>query len=473
MTLKREDPCLIRVKREGAMKIDAFIFARHGIPIDDKSVAQLKDAAALPTVEHALGMPDIHAGYGVPIGSVVATREVIVPAAVGYDVNCGMRLILTSLRADEVDVKKIADSIRRDIPLGEGKSNVEFSRGDLEAVLAGGLAALAEQRHSGHRVWDFFDPATERESLRKVEDAGSMEGDPAATPKAAIERGLDQLGTLGGGNHFIELQVVDRLPGAKYAERFGLFEGQLAIMVHSGSRGLGHEVGGHFMKLARQGQEGQGGAGRELAALPLDAKAGRDYLGAMRAAANYAFANRALMAALAVGNLHRLYPSARSWLVYDVPHNIAKAERHEGRSLWVHRKGATRAFGRALMKGTDFQDVGQPVLIPGSMGTASYLLLGLDSGARSLFSVSHGAGRTMSRTQAGGGRGKGKRDPAISDAEFEKSMEGIYLVAESRRGAKEEAPAAYKDIDLVIATIAEAELALPVARFRPRAVLKG
>jgi tRNA-splicing ligase RtcB len=202
---------------------------------------------------------------------------------------------------------------------------------------------------------------------------------------------------------------------------------------------------------------------------------GRDYLLAMQAAANFAFANRALMAALAIGEIQELHPAARTWLVYDVPHNMAKLEVHHGRQLWVHRKGGTRAYDRSRMSGTSFADLGQPVLIPGSMGTASYVLVGIESGAPSLFSVNHGAGRVMSRTAAAGGRkGRGKKRTAeISDADFKQSMKGIHLVCEDRRAVKEEAPAAYKDIDKVIETVQDSGLARPVARIVPRAVLKG
>ena len=459
------------------MLVDALIFATEAIKVEAGAVRQLQDAAALPTVAHALGMPDIHQGYGVPIGSVVATREVIVPAAVGYDINCGMRLILTALTAGEVDVRALADSIARDIPLGEGRSNVRLSASEFETVAEGGLSGLTMLTpKGGHRVWDFFDRSAERNNLERVEDRGSMEGDLAAVPPRAIERGLDQLATLGGGNHFIELQRVDRIFDEAKALRLGLFKGQLAIMVHSGSRGFGHEIGGHFMRLAKQFDHDHGGApSPSLHFLPADGKEGRDYFAAMNAAANFAFANRALMAALVIGNLLHYYPEARPRLLYDVPHNIAKLERHPGGTFWVHRKGSTRAWDRERMRGTAFSDLGQPVLIPGSMGTASYVLAGLESGEVSLFSVNHGAGRVMSRTAAAGGRKgrKRKQESAISDDDFKQSMKGIYLIAADRRAVKEEAPAAYKDIDAVIETVTAAGLAAAVARLVPQAVLKG
>lgn len=477
MDWQRENDFLLRVPRQGRMNVDAWIYAGKDLRPEDSAVAQLKDAASLPGVLHALGMPDIHQGYGVPIGSVVATPDIIVPAAVGYDINCGMRLLLTSLRADETDVKTLAHSISRDVPLGEGKSNVALKRSDFEAVLAGGLSALVGLKPGGHRVWEFFDPDGEKINLDRVEDRGSMEGGIEAVPAHAIERGIDQLGTLGGGNHFIELQEVGDVYDRALAERFGIFAGQLAIMIHSGSRGFGHEVGGHYMKLAKQHNEEHGGQNPSpsLSFLPADAKPGRDYVSAMRAAANFAFVNRSLMAALAAGNLIAHYPEARVRLLYDVPHNIAKLETHGRDMIWVHRKGSTRALDKRHMKDTPFSDTGQPVLIPGSMGTASYVLAGVETGVKSLYSVNHGAGRVMSRTAAAGGRkGRGhRREAAVSDQEFARSMEGVHLIAADRRSVKEEAPAAYKDIDAVIATVVAAGLALPVARLRPKAVLKG
>ncbi len=475
MEIKRENEFILRVPRTGSMKVDAFVYAGRDVKVEESAVKQLCDAASLPGVEHAIAMPDIHHGYGVPIGSVVATRDIVVPAAVGYDVNCGMRLVASSFHAAEVDVKGLADSIRRDIPLGEGKQNVRVKKSEFEALLQGGLSKLVSIGAKGHRAWEMFDPDSERLALEKVEDRGSMEGDAEAVPPRAIERGMSQFASLGGGNHFIELQEVETVFDRDAARRLGLFEGQFTVMVHSGSRGFGHEVGGHYMKLAKQYNEKHGGnPSRELCFFPLGARNADLYIKAMNAAANFAFVNRALMSALVVGDIKFRYPGMEFRHIYDVPHNMAKFEEHHGRTLLVHRKGSTRAWDKGLMQGTPFAGLGQPVLIPGSMGTGSYVLVGVPGGAKSLFSVNHGAGRTMSRTAAAGGKGKKKkREAAISDAEFTKSMEGVYLVAEDRRSAKEEAPAAYKDIDAVIRTVTGAGLAMAVARLRPRAVLKG
>jgi tRNA-splicing ligase RtcB len=265
---------------------------------------------------------------------------------------------------------------------------------------------------------------------------------------------------------------VDRVFNQELAQKFGIFEGQFTMMVHSGSRGFGHQVGDDYMKAARKFDDEHGGGqpNNQLCFLPLDSKPGQDYLSAMNAAANFAFVNRQLMAVLAKAAVREVLGEVSVRLIYDVTHNIAKFERHEGRNLLLHRKGATRAFGPSRMAGGIFAETGQPVLIPGSMGTASYFLAGRDESELTLSSVNHGAGRVMSRTEA---RGKKKRKAAISDFEFARSMEGIYLICEDRRAIKEEAPAAYKDIDLVIESVIRAGLAEPVARMKPRAVLKG
>jgi tRNA-splicing ligase RtcB len=469
--MKRISEYEISIPCEGRMLVDASIFASEKIRLEQTAVKQLMDGASIPTVARALATPDIHQGYGVPIGSVLGMEEVVVPAAVGFDINCGMRVLTTSLRARDVDMQQLTASIKRDIPLGEGKTNISLRRGDLEKVLARGVSGLLDVKHSGHKVWESWSSDEERSNIFRIEDGGSMDGEPGAVSETALQRGADQLGTLGGGNHFIELQVVDKILDPSIAAQFGMFEHQLVIMIHSGSRGLGHQVGGDYMKLA-----GKLSGGRSVVPfLQLDSKEGRNYIGAMHAAANFAFANRHLMGLLAARNIRYYHPEASIQLLYDVPHNIAKFERHGKRMLLVHRKGATRAFGPRRMAGSSYADTGQPVLIPGSMGTGSYILAGVDDNGRSLDSVNHGAGRAMSRTEAGGKWSKGKmlRAPAVSDDEFERAMEGIVLIAESRRAVKEEAPQAYKDIDVVMETVLGAGLARAVARMRPLAVLKG
>ena len=453
------------------MLVEASIFASDRIRLEETAVRQLADGASIPTVNRALATPDIHQGYGVPIGSVLGMEEVVVPAAVGFDINCGMRVLTTSLRATDSGLRQLATSTRRDIPLGEGKSNITMARKDLEKVLARGVSGLLDVKHTGHKVWDSWNSDEERSNIFRIEDGGSLDGEPGAVSEIAFRRGANQLGTLGGGNHFVEFQIVEEVFEPSIAARFGLFQNQLVVMIHSGSRGLGHQVGGDYMKLATKLTGGRS----QVPYLGLDTKEGRRYLGAMRAAANFAFANRHLMGLLVARNIRYFYPDASIQLLYDVPHNIAKFERHSSKMLLIHRKGATRAFGPRRMAGTSYADTGQPVLIPGSMGTSSYVLAGVDDNSRSLDSVNHGAGRAMSRTQAGGKWRKGKmiKPPAVSDEDFERAMEGVVLIAESMRGIKEEAPQAYKDIDLVMETVLGARLAKAVARMRPLAVLKG
>ncbi|NIA22208.1 MAG: RtcB family protein, partial [Anaerolineaceae bacterium] len=477
--IQRIDENTLLVPRQGRMLTEATVFARRRIPIEQQALEQLCDAAGIDPQARVLATPDIHSGYGVPIGCVWASRKFISAAAVGYDINCGMRLLTTPLQADEVDVRRLADSIRRDIPLGEGQRNVELPHGKMLRFLARGVAEVGLLSDLNPRFAEAFDGDELADDLLRIEDGGCLEADPSCVPERAVDRGRIQFGTLGGGNHFIELQRVDRIFDARRALVWGLAEGQLVVMIHSGSRGLGHEVAGRFMKrtlLACQ-QKQMLLPSRQLSYAPLDSELGHRYHEAMKCAANFAYANRQVMATLlrhnvrmTLGKKHLAMP-----LVYDVAHNIAKLETVDGRQYCLHRKGATRAFPPSLMSGTPFAETGQPVLIPGSMGTASYLLAGIESGKRSLYSVNHGAGRLMSRTEAAGvnRRGKTVRPGAISDEAFAASMEGVYLVCRNRRRIKEEAPGAYKDIEVVIDTVEGAGLAARVARMRPLAVLKG
>lgn len=462
--------------KEGDMRVEPTLFTHPGLVLEPDSVRQLKDACRVPTVRQVLATPDIHVGFGVPIGCVVATEEVVIPAAVGYDINCGMRLMTTGLETSAADVQGLARAIRRDIPLGEGKRNISMERSDFLEVLAHGVPALGGVKHRGHPAWDFLDAGRLGEECARIEEGGSMQGRPDALSERAVERGQNQLGTLGGGNHFIELQEVTEVRDAASAGAWGLAPGQLVVMIHSGSRGFGHQVGEEYMALARSRRYAEPHPTREICFMPVSSKEGRAYLGAMHAGANLAFANRHLMAALVRKDLLELHPGAELRLVYDVPHNMAKLERHGGRDLWVHRKGATRAFGPARMAGSLFGSTGQPVLIPGSMGTRSYLLAGVPHNERALCSTNHGAGRCMSRTAAAGRprhRGGRASQGLISDEAFARAMEGVTLICEDRRSIKEEAPQAYKDIDLVIAAVVGAGLARVVAVMRPLAVLKG
>jgi tRNA-splicing ligase RtcB len=476
--MQRLDEYRLRLPREGSMRQPATIYASASIQIEGDAVRQLRNAASLDDDAVVLATPDIHTGYGVPIGCVFASPHLISPSAVGYDINCGMRLMATPFAPREIDAGQLAHEIRRVIPLGEGKHNVKTPRAALDAVLQRGLGAVPDVVVHDPHLANAFDAAESADDCRRTECRGSLAGQPPAVGARAHERGCAQLGTLGGGNHFIEIQLTETVYDKTTAATFGLEAGRVAMMIHSGSRGLGHQVAGDYMHAASQWCERQRIAlpDRELAYFTLDSDEGKEYLGAMNAAANFAYANRYLMALFVRSAIRRLYGADVPLpCVYDVAHNIAVLEEHRGRTYCVHRKGATRAYPAALMSGTPFSVSGQPVLIPGSMGTASYVLAGTPSGAESLYSVNHGAGRVMSRTAASGRtrRGKQVRQAAISDQEFARSMEGVTLICEDRRTIKEEAPGAYKDIDEVVSVVTGAGLAKLVARMRPLAVLKG
>ncbi len=473
--LVRIDPLRLRMEQQGQMVTEATIFASDRIALEPDAVRQLCDAASLPPAKKVLATADIHVGFGVPIGAVVGMVDAIMPPAVGYDINCGMRLLHTPFSRGQIDTDKIAVDIAREIPLGEGHENLRLNKDGLEAVINNGAAAIPElMRSSGHRAWEAFDPDEFAEDLQRIEENGCLPAEPGAVPKAAIQKGSAQLGTLGGGNHFIEIQYVQEVFDAELAKWFGLFENQIVVMIHSGSRRFGYEIADEYMNVAAQRPE-NAGRRKMLAYLPTGSSAGQAYIKAMGAAANFAFANRQIMALLVRRCFNRMFGRTSLKLVYDVTHNMAKFERHGGLGLWVHRKGATRAFGPDRMAGTVFAELGQPIITPGSMGTASFLLVGTGNSEESLCSVNHGAGRVMSRAAALGKMRKGKviTPGKISDERFRRSMEGIKLIAGNKRKIKEEAPDAYKDIEEVVRIVVECGWARRVARFVPLAVLKG
>ena len=462
----------------GDMNVPARIYASERLlemAFRDKTMEQLVNTAALPgVVKHVLVMPDAHQGYGLPIGGVVATRYpdgVISPGGVGYDINCGVRLMASDLAADEVrdEVSGLISALFRNIPSGVGKGGGarSVSAREMDQVLIKG-AAWAVKAGYGRQ-----------EDLERLEEGGSMAGaDPAAVSPRAKQRGGPQLGTLGSGNHFIEIQQVDAIYDEQAARAFGLFEGQLVLSIHSGSRGLGHQVCGDYVKdlQAAVRKYGIELPDRQLVCAPLNSPEGRRYFGAMVSAANYAWANRQCMAHLARRSFEEvLAGKVRSFdlhTVYDVAHNIAKIEDHmvDGKKtrLCVHRKGATRAFGPGHPEVVPaYRDVGQPVLVPGDMGTASYVLVGTADAMDESFGTScHGAGRTMSRKAA-------KKQIHGGTLRRELEERGIQVRAGSMAGLAEEAPDAYKDIDAVVEVVHGAGLARRVARLRPLGVMKG
>jgi tRNA-splicing ligase RtcB len=456
------------------MRVPARVFADAELLAAikrDRSLEQLANVATLPgIVDASLAMPDIHQGYGFPVGGVAATAPpdgVVSPGGVGYDINCGVRLLALPLDASELGDRRepLVHEISRRVPVGPGgKGSRAGIRGaNLDRVLAEGPRALVEDLGIG----------TDDE-IRFTESGGRLDGaDPAAVSARARERGSGQLGTLGSGNHFLELQRVHRIYDAAAADAYGLREGQVTLLIHSGSRGLGHQVCTDFVKrmdasLRRYGIELPD---RQLSCAPIDSPEGRDYLAAMAAAANFAWANRAAIADRAreaiASELGREC-ATQTRTVYDVAHNVAKLERHGGRELCVHRKGATRAFppGHPEIPRA-YREAGQPVFIPGSMGTASFVLAGrAGSMERAFGTTCHGAGRRLSRTAV---------RKQVEGASLRRRLEdaGITVRAASSRGLAEEAPEAYKDVERVVEVVERAGLAARVARLRPIGVVKG
>ena len=455
------------------MRVPARVFADEEILAaigEDRSLEQLQNVATLPgIVGAALAMPDVHQGYGFPVGGVAATAPpdgVISPGGVGYDINCGVRLLALPLSEAELGERRtpLVHQISRGVPAGVGRhGSMALGAEELERVLVDGARALVERHGIGTP-----------EDLERTESGGRLEGaDAAMVSPRAKQRGAGQLGTMGSGNHFVEVQRVESVLDPAAAEAFGLSEGQVTVLIHSGSRGLGHQVCTDYVKRmdAAIARHRIVLPDRQLACAPLSSPEGRAYRAAMACAGNFAWANRQAIA-------HRVREAARDALgaavadgahqVYDVAHNVAKLETHEGRELCVHRKGATRAFpaGSAEIP-ADYRGTGQPVFIPGSMGTSSYVLRGMPgSMERSFGSACHGAGRRMSRTGA-------RRRVTGAELRRELEAQGIVVRCPSNRGLAEEAPFAYKDVERVVGIVERAGLAAPVARLRPLGVVKG
>jgi tRNA-splicing ligase RtcB len=465
-----------RIPREGKMEVDAAFYASEKI-LDDleaedyASLGQLQNVATLPgIVEPALTMPDIHWGYGFPIGGVAAfdPREggVVSPGGVGFDINCGVRLLTSEIERGELERRKdrLADALFEAVPSGVGRvrTDLRMSRGEIERVLVEGCAPLVE--------WVLG----EAEDLGRIESGGRLAGaDPGRVSGRAFERGLPQLGTLGSGNHFLEVQYVDEIYDEEAARAFGLGEGRVTVLIHSGSRGLGHQVCQDYVErlLEAAPRYGIELADRQLAAAPVESPEGEAYLAAMAAAANFAFANRQLIAHFT----RQAFASAgfdseehRLRLLYDLAHNNAKFEEHAGREVLVHRKGATRAFGpgeEALPE--EYRPVGQPVLVPGDMGRYSFVLAGTEGAMRETFgSSAHGAGRKMSRRRA-------KKAARDRDVVGEMKEKGILVRAAGRATVDEEMSEAYKDAADVIEATHGAGIGRRVARLRPLIVVKG
>jgi len=460
--------------RSGAMRVPAVLYADEQLleDMDDKVGEQLVNVASLPGIVHAaMAMPDAHWGYGFPIGGVAAFDPeeggIVSAGGVGFDISCGVRTLHTGLRRKDVEPvkQKLAHELSRQIPAGVGSTGrIRLDDAEFDRMLTGG-AHWAVKRGWG-------EPA----DLEHCEDGGRIDGAlPDAISSRARHRQRDEMGTLGSGNHYLELQEVAELYDTRAAGTFGLAVGDLVVSIHCGSRGLGHQVGTEFLRemVVAAPDFDLHLPDRELACAPIDSALGGRYLGAMRAAMNCALANRQILTQLTRESFGRMLPGTRLRVFYDVSHNICKEELHQAddgdpKRLFVHRKGATRAFGPGHPAVPEvFRNAGQPVLIGGSMGTSSYVLAGTEAGEALAFSSAcHGAGRSMSRHQAAR-RWKGR---SVVD---EMAARGIVVKSPSLRGVAEEAPGAYKDVTRVVQVADAAGLACRVARLEPIIVLKG
>lgn len=466
---------LVPRSTKDGMLTDALIYADEHLLEDllkDLSLEQAVNVAMLPgIVGRSLAMPDIHQGYGFPIGGVAATDPdeggVVSPGGVGFDINCGVRLLASTLTADDVrpKIRELVNQLFRDIPSGAGrKGSVQLSYKDLERVMLEGAGWMVENGYG------------EPVDLEHCEENGAIDGaDPAAVGDRPRQRGLAQVGTLGSGNHFLEVQYVERVFEPEIAQRLGLYENEVVVLIHSGSRGFGHQVCTDYLRdmdpaMRRYKLELPD---RQLACVPANSPEGQAYLGAMRASANFAWANRQGITHFTREAFKRIFGQEETLrVVYDVCHNIAKLERHtvngRERRVLVHRKGATRAFptGRPEVPAA-YKDIGQPVLIPGSMGTASYVLVGAKGSLEETFGTTcHGAGRVMSRTAA-------KKSSYAANAKQRLEEQGVIVRSETRDGISEEIPEAYKDVDAVINVVHNAGLSRRVARLKPMGVIKG
>ncbi|MBA3954761.1 RtcB family protein [Candidatus Dependentiae bacterium] len=457
------------------MRVPARLFVSDAMLNDilqDESLLQMVNVATLPGIlEYALAMPDIHQGYGFPIGGVAAldinNGGVISPGGIGYDINCGVRLLSASLTAQEIKpyLEELATALFYAVPSGVGRGGkTKLSDKDLKRVLLGGAHTMVEAGHGNES------------DLEHCEENGRMtSADADCVSEKAKQRGIDQLGTLGSGNHFLEIQQVSDIYDPLTAAAFGLEVGMVTIMIHCGSRGLGHQTCTDYVRtmLPKLSHWGIELPDRELACAPFNSQEGKDYFGAMCASANFAWANRHLIGDTVRKTCKKIIGSSVDVkTIYDVSHNMGKREQHEVNGklhdLIVHRKGATRAFAPGHPEvPLAYRAVGQPVLIPGTMGTSSYVLVGTQESMQASFgSCCHGAGRKMSRVKA-------KKTVRGATLREELEARGIIIRCDSDAGLAEEAPFAYKDVDDVIDVVQQAHLARKVAKLTPLAVIKG
>jgi tRNA-splicing ligase RtcB len=478
--LEQVDACCWRIPKsyKQGMRVDGLIFTNERLLEQvkkDQAPEQVANAAFLPGIQHAsLAMPDIHWGYGLCIGGVVATAPedngVISPGSVGYDINCGVRLMRSNLFYREVKphLRTLVDELFRNVPTGVGRSGrYKFDKKELHNLLSEGSRYLLGRGLATQSDIDY------------TEAQGRLDGaEPDNVSDRAFERGAEQCGTLGSGNHFLEVEVVDHVFDEEAAQVMGLEKDMICVLIHSGSRGLGYQVCDDALAMLRNAPAKYGIdlPDRQLACAPIDSPEGKRYIGAMRAAANFAWCNRQLLMQQArevfAAVFGRTWQELKMNLVYDVCHNIAKFEEHtingKRKKVWVHRKGATRAFPPEHPEVPPlYRKIGQPVIIPGDMGRASWVLVGQPGSMEKTFGTTcHGAGRAMSRTAA-------VKEAAGRRIDKELEARGVIARAQSRKGLTEEQPKAYKNVDDVVEVVDQAGLSKKVARLRPIGVIKG
>lgn len=452
------------IPKTGDMKVPGKVFASSELIEaikDDKSLEQVSNVAKLPgIVDFSFAMPDIHQGYGFPIGGVAAfdlEKGVVSPGGIGYDINCSIRLLKTNLKINDIKghEDEIAEILFKSIPSGIGVKGLRLDNKKISEVLDGGARWAVENGFGKIKDLDF------------IEDNGVMSGaDSSSVSQKAKGRGQNQLGTLGSGNHFLDVLVVDELFDDKVAKVFGLEKNQIVIMIHCGSRGLGHQVASDYIKEMEK-EYGFPDFDRELVNAPIKSKLGQKYLSAMNAAANFSFANKQVITQIIRDSMKEIFPGFEADLVYEVSHNIAKEEKYKNKNVLVMRKGATRSFGPGNKNIVQkYRKVGQPVIIPGSMGTSSYVLVGLNDSSKSFCSSAHGAGRAKSRKQA-------NKDISFDEAIEDMKSRGVKVKFGSKKGLTEESPFSYKDIDGIIDIISSAKLSKKVIKMQPLIVILG
>lgn len=469
--IKKISENIWEIPQSGKMKVPGRIYASDKLMEairEDKTLSQVQNVAELQGILKAsLAMPDAHQGYGFSIGGVAAfelDKGIISPGGVGYDINCSVRLLRTNLTKEDIlkNQKKVVDSLFRKIPSGVGRgSPFQLTKEKLDKILESGTKFLVEEGYG------------KKEDYLHMEEEGSIKGaDASKVSERAKKRGIGQLGTLGAGNHFLDILSVDEIFDNEVAKAFGLKKNQIVIMIHCGSRGLGHQVASDYIKAMEKEFGFENLPDRELINSPIKSELGKDYFAAHNAAANFAFANKQLITHWIREDLKYTFPNVEVEVLYDVCHNIAKLEEHvvdgKKRKVCVHRKGATRAFGPGRKEiPIAYRKVGQPVLIPGSMGTASYVLVGTKKAEELTFgSTTHGAGRVM---------GRGKAMKKLSGKEVKNSLErkGIMVRAGSVEGLAQESPEVYKDIEEVVKVVDEIGISKKVAKLNPLCVIMG